>query len=195
VHPLTRRVSRPFGAPPLSADAVDRPTSVGNDGRVADAALYFPYIEVPDSPALARVLLYWDELGSIIPRRLGPTELTRRTRELVDTGLVRPLDPGGYWRELEGFTEEFLALVEGIDGPAVAPVWVHRDKGTGRIRDELIGRELARTAHERHWVRVDGRVAAIFMASLAGRLSRVWSDARRRPTRCAPVPPRADPPT
>jgi hypothetical protein len=67
---------------------------------MADAALYYPYIEVPDSPALTRVLLYWDELGSIIPHERSPMRLRARTRELVDTGLVRPVSPDDYGTNL-----------------------------------------------------------------------------------------------
>lgn len=34
---------------------------------MARKVLYFPYISVPESAWFTRVLLYWDEVGSIVP--------------------------------------------------------------------------------------------------------------------------------
>src|SRR3954463_2396584 len=96
----------------MQTAAVDRACPVRHHQGVAHSALYFPYIEVPQSAPLARVLLYWDELGSIIPEGFRPTGYSARTRELVDTGLVRPVDPQRYWRELDGLADDFLSLVD-----------------------------------------------------------------------------------
>jgi hypothetical protein len=37
---------------------------------MADAVIYFPYIRVPDNEWFTRVLLYWDQLGTIVPEEL-----------------------------------------------------------------------------------------------------------------------------
>lgn len=141
---------------------------------MANAALYFPYIEVPDRPELVRVLLYWDELGSIVPLSV---EHQDRTRELVAAGLVRRVDPEEYYwdEEFAGFKEEFLELVDALPltGHAAAdPVPIHREKAMWQLWRELGKRRLARPS-DSSWMEVRAPVAALFMAYLAGRLSRV----------------------
>jgi len=32
-----------------------------------NSVIYFPYIRVPESPWLTQMLLYWDQLSSIVP--------------------------------------------------------------------------------------------------------------------------------
>ena len=39
--------------------------------RVYNSVLYFPEVQVPRNDWLARVLLYWDRIGTITPRYIG----------------------------------------------------------------------------------------------------------------------------
>lgn len=57
--------------------------------------LYFPYISVPRDPWLFRTLLYWDEVGSIVPMSFleNPEGLTPFMRELVREQLVTQIIP------------------------------------------------------------------------------------------------------
>jgi hypothetical protein len=145
---------------------------------MADAALYYPYIEVPGSATLTRVLLYWDELGTIVPAGIGNDPLGERTRELVRAGLVRPVSPGRYWQELEGFAEGFLRLIQPVQGRLRGGdgVLIHRDKATGMLWGELQRRRLARESRRQEgWYYVEPGVGALFMAYLAARLSQVSS--------------------
>jgi hypothetical protein len=73
----------------MSVGAVDLCQTIEDDRLMPDRALYFPFIEVPDSPALTRVLLYWDELGTIVPAHLDEGDIGPRTRRLADAGLTR----------------------------------------------------------------------------------------------------------
>jgi hypothetical protein len=85
------------------------------DAVVTDSALYFPYIEVPERPSLTRVLLYWDRLGTIAPPPVDPEEpqlLSKRMRQLVDSGLVETVEPDRYFRRMDGFAEGFLAILD-----------------------------------------------------------------------------------
>jgi hypothetical protein len=92
------------------------------DHRVAPhGALYFPYIDVPDRPELARVLLYWDELGTIVPESFADEGLGPRTRDLVSAGLVRAVDPRDYYDGLRDFDEGFLGLVDALPPSPVPP--------------------------------------------------------------------------
>ena len=150
-----------------------------NDSTVADVALYFPYMDVPDSPALTRVLLYWDQLGSIIPLdiynwidRVNSPDWTERTLELVHAGLVLPVNPRQHWEELRGLEDEFLQVLDTqrIEAPMVAPTQIRWDKAVIGLWSELGHRGLVRGDYP--WMEVDGRVGALYMAFLAGRLGR-----------------------
>jgi hypothetical protein len=137
---------------------------------MADSALYFPYIEVPDRPSLTRVLLYWDRLGTIAP--WGVQDLSERMRGLVDCELVERVDPQDALDALYGYQDGFLALLDVIGGlPASAGVSrIHREKASSQI-----WRKLSRDGfvYEKHpisdgtWMAVDERVADLYMAYLA----------------------------
>jgi hypothetical protein len=77
---------------------------------MADRALYFPYMRVPDSPALTRVLLYWDELGVIWPAAAPPPR-TERMKALVGSGLVVQVDLGRLQDPWKPYSE-FLRLLQ-----------------------------------------------------------------------------------
>lgn len=66
---------------------------------MGDKVLYFPYISVPDTAWFTRVLLFWDEVGTIVPRDVQGEALDEmigpRTRALRDAGLVRLIEPAG----------------------------------------------------------------------------------------------------
>ena len=53
--------------------------------------LYFPYINVPNSIWFTRMLLYWDEVGAIVPYEYidNPEKLDSHTKSLVEAELVR----------------------------------------------------------------------------------------------------------
>lgn len=141
---------------------------------MADAALYYLYIEVPDNPALTRVLLYWDQVGSIIPADLGNNRTRRRNGELVEAGLLRQIHPDEHWDELEGFAEGFLRLVELVPARHREDdhVLIHRDKATFHLWLELEACGLAhKSEHNRGWYEVEPAVGSLFMAYLAARLS------------------------
>jgi hypothetical protein len=155
---------------------LDARPAVREDECVPDGALYFPFIDVPNSPALARVLLYWDDLATIVPVSVGGSRFRPHTRELVDLHLVRPLDPEEYAMDVFGSGEDFIRLVDGLP-PLVeqlAPVVIHGDKATSDVWNELEQRQLAGWIRDDPgWLNVDARVGALFMAHLAARLGRL----------------------
>jgi Family of unknown function (DUF6236) len=145
---------------------------------VADSALYFPYIEVPEDVSVLRVLLYWDTLGAIIPdgiRRTGTW-----TEELVEAELVKPIRPGRYVsssiviRDLEEILDATLA------GPPAAPFFIHKEKTNRDVVELLDERGLVasssppvshRGLYSDDWIAVEGNAAALYMAYLALRIS------------------------
>ncbi|HHT9131146.1 MAG TPA: hypothetical protein ACFYED_01530 [Candidatus Tripitaka californicus] len=81
---------------------------------MADKVLYFPYIRVPENEWFTRVLLYWDEIGSIVPSEYiyRPEALGNYMIELLQSGLVRQVFPGDYTHKIPKFEEAFLELID-----------------------------------------------------------------------------------
>jgi hypothetical protein len=77
-------------------------------------ALYFPYINVPKSEWFFRVLLYWDQVGSIVPIEVmeRQDDLTPHMRALVNEGLVTPIYPGQFIEHQELFSQIFIDYIK-----------------------------------------------------------------------------------
>jgi hypothetical protein len=79
---------------------------------MTEAAIYFPYINVPEKAWFSRVLLYWDEIRSIVPYRytqdLG--HLSPYMAELMEADLVKPIIPERYAAELSRAMEPSFAI-------------------------------------------------------------------------------------
>ncbi|PKO16848.1 MAG: hypothetical protein CVU39_06425 [Chloroflexi bacterium HGW-Chloroflexi-10] len=76
--------------------------------------LYYPYIAIP-SNWLKKSLLYWDEIGSIIPRNVGESAITPDMKYLIQLKILRPFDPTDiYCRStsaIDGLKDEFEGIV------------------------------------------------------------------------------------
>jgi hypothetical protein len=146
---------------------------------VADSALYYPYLNVPETGALNAVLLYWDELGAIVPRAVSPNKFTR---DLVAAGLVSPIAPRDFRAFYDPvFLRGFEELLDGL--PPVAepapPIFVHIDKGTGDLWELLDRRGLVTRSPDDQrrglggsgWLCVEGRAGALYLAYVASWLA------------------------
>ncbi|MBE0659508.1 MAG: hypothetical protein IH602_17575 [Bryobacteraceae bacterium] len=148
--------------------------------------LYFPFIRVPESPWLTRMLLYWDHVGTITPYEFmqEPERLGPHTQSLVQEGLVLPIFPGQYVHDLPQFEEQFLRFVSSksdvLDrrraqflAGSHAPIHLEKLGTVGNGLEEL---HLAR--REGNWSLVETDTAEEFMAYLAtvlGQLPEVQS--------------------
>lgn len=81
---------------------------------MTDKVLYFPYIRVPENAWFTQVLLYWDQVGSIIPSEYisQPEKLGKYMGELIHEELVKPVQPGNYIHEIPNFDEAFFKLID-----------------------------------------------------------------------------------
>jgi uncharacterized protein DUF6236 len=151
-----------------------------------DNALYFPYINVPQSSWFTRVLLYWDKVSSIVPSEYinHPERLSPFMRELLMAGLVEQVIPRLYVDEIRCFDEAFLRYIDNQsrkrqNNPiterkqTVQPVQIHLEK-VGNIGNELVDRGLAKYK-DYPWYDVDPWVANSFMAYLAATLGQLES--------------------
>jgi hypothetical protein len=68
---------------------------VSDSRQIADSVLDFPTIRPPESEWFSRVLLYWDRVGTILPRHYSRdhTFLRPYTSALLDAGLLTPIAP------------------------------------------------------------------------------------------------------
>lgn len=144
---------------------------------MADSALYFPYIEVPEDISVLRVLLYWDTLGAIVPARIRTGSWTE---ELIEAELVEPIRPGGHVSTsivLQDL-EELLDATPVERAPA-APFFIHKEKTNLDVIELLDERGLLtssppashRGRYSGDWIAVEGNSAALYMAYLALRIS------------------------
>src|SRR5438876_3365601 len=81
-----------------------------------ETALYFPNIRVPEESWFTRVILYWDDAASIVPRRMHDSDvvLSGYMSELISAHLVRRIQPwDAQARNAFGtFDEDFIALLD-----------------------------------------------------------------------------------
>ena len=170
-------------------------TNAGGSDDVADGVLYFPYISVPQNAWFTRVLLYWDEVGSIVPARHArdQSRVTAFMRDLVSAKLVRPIVPEAFDRHLYAAVDPFLEFV--ASDPEIAAraksgfgsesasrggsepgtsFRIHRGKFSYILGRELERRGLARPAGDgrrgRDWLEVESRTATAYMAYLSATL-------------------------
>jgi hypothetical protein len=165
---------------------------------VTEGVLYFPYISVPRNAWFTRVLLYWDEVGSIVPERHAQdlSRVSAFMRDLVGAGLVRPIVPENFdrwlWRAIEPFLEfvdsdpEIVrraalgfgseAASRGGSEPGTS-MQIHRGKLGLVLGDQLQDRGLARPAgngrRRGDWLEVESRTATAYMAYLSATLGAI----------------------
>jgi hypothetical protein len=135
-----------------------------------DQAIYFPYIDVPNSPTLTRVLLYWDVVGSIVPRGISHRGRAA-AKELTDTGLVREIHPEDFADAIQDLDVRFFEILK-----TYRPVeddehiLMHAGKfGGPKIWRTLTKYGIAVDARG-EWYPMPRRIAGLYMAYLAGLL-------------------------
>jgi len=146
--------------------------------------LYFPYIRIPESRWLTQMLLYWDQVSSIVPYQFvqEPESLGQYMRCLVEEELVFQVIPSNYISEIPRFLEVFQRYLDNL-GPEVSSrtrrfvqgdlFRIHIEK-MGPIADALCRHRLARQT-EYPWYDVERDTADDFMSYLATALGQLDS--------------------
>src|SRR5439155_7516934 len=82
----------------------------------------FPYIRVPRSVWLTQVLLYWDQVGSIVPYEYinKPEELGPYMQQLLMEELVVQIQPGAYLHSLPRFAAAFAEYLDHLGSELTA---------------------------------------------------------------------------
>jgi hypothetical protein len=146
--------------------------------------LYFPYIRVPESSWLTQMLLYWDQVSSIVPYDFiaKPELLGDHMLNLVRENLVFQVIPSAYIYEIPRFFDGFMTYVESLgqeiddrrDRFARGNAFrIHIEK-LDNLGDALVRQRLA--ALDRYpWYDVECDTANDFMSYLAASLGQVNS--------------------
>jgi hypothetical protein len=144
---------------------------------LADRVLYFPHIRVPDNDWFTRALLYWDEVGTIVPHA-PPDEvrdiLGERTWALIEAGLVVPVRAGEAIH-VPHFDQAFIKLIEAdpqIPRSKTSDIprktfQLHMTKPGGEITAYLQDRGLLERRADSSWLDVEERTADLLMTYLA----------------------------
>jgi len=144
--------------------------------------LYYPTISIPTSGWLRRALLYWDEIGSIVPMDYEEKVLipySPEIRYLKAEGEFRPFRPQELARHRETMREFEHELIDIIESPKFQELLppprmrvlhsrIHREKVFHSIENYLVGLGLAKHDEEDwDWLRFENRTALLYMAILA----------------------------
>jgi len=153
--------------------------------------LYYPYINIPNSDWAGRSLIYYDRIGSIVPQRYLYQEFEPYMRNLVDNGLIEPINP---WTVLHSTSRTFQPLLAYFRSAAFnakkrhksfrknysaklhhdkfppGSVRIHEDKFDNDIFYALREMDLA-VEDENGWYRVERTTANDLMTFLASVLS------------------------
>ena len=149
---------------------------------VKSCAIYYPYIRVPQSAWFTRVLLYWDEVGAIVPYEYiqDPDRLGQYMVGLVREQLVNQVVPGAHLWRVNNFADAFIDYVDQKarrpEPPEQNPwVPVHMEK-LQKVGEKLCERGLAQSNPADQyspWYNVEPHTADDFMAYLAAVLGQL----------------------
>jgi len=148
---------------------------------MANKILYYPYVNLPQSNWTTKSILYWDEVGAIIPREFidRTEEYGDQMLELVGLGLVRQVFPEEILFQGMPFSTYFSALMEraefNMDQKRInfangLVSRIHKEKFSHDLFNNLVGNGLAiRTIGE--WYHVETETASLMMIYLASMIS------------------------
>jgi len=137
--------------------------------------LHYPTIKIPDESWIRQAILYWDEIGSIIPH--GEFHYIRHNRaqfELSNLGLLRIFNPEDYVQKNETLAHEYIEIVEsGVFGEPIKDVeeavardsYIYEAKFMHEVKHYLVNQGFAKQINKK--VYIDWRLALLYMAMLA----------------------------
>jgi hypothetical protein len=147
--------------------------------------LYFPYINVPNSTWFTRMLLYWDEVGAIVPYDFicRPELLDEYTRSLVKATLVKQVIPGNFIEKIPEYNESFINYIESLGSklekrrksfkqlPGIKTCRIHIEK-MDKLAKFFVSMELAKEK-DYPWYEVEAETGKEFMTYLAATLGKI----------------------
>ena len=144
--------------------------------------LYYPTFKIPAHEWLTDALLYWDQVGSIVPERMKKVLNTPNIRYLMDEDCYRRFEPAPAFGQIQGASTFEAELTNRLDSPAFAQalandsggqLWsVAFEKMTQQAWEILAARNLTADKHfTTSWLRVRRPAAIVYMGLLADRIA------------------------
>jgi hypothetical protein len=147
---------------------------------VKKTILYYPTITIPTGAWLRQALLYWDELGSIVPEDRSLLMDSPDIEWLKNEHVFRPFSPElikrGGGTVVDEFKSELLDTVKSADFRKLLPpvkerqfsARVHKDKVSQELYGLLKDRHLAREKRDDAvWYYFEEPLALLYMAKMA----------------------------
>jgi len=154
---------------------------------VKNNLLYYPYIDLPESEWLTRMLLYYDQIGTITPLEYldHPDKFSPYTLDLIKENLVIQVFPSQYVNGIEGFAESFKEYIESLSDIKTRRSFFRNKRipfisNRSRIHvskmeplcDYLVKKRLAQK-FDNQWYDVEDSTAFDFMSYLAAMIGQV----------------------
>lgn len=148
-------------------------------------AIYFPYIVVPKSDWFVKVLLYWDDIFSIVPSDYlyNPDKLGSFMQTLVQEEFVKFAMPSALIPNINNFTEGYAQILTNNGLPKLSdlnkvrtfPIHIEKMEEVRIILDErgLCRESLVRGGYP--WFDVETKAASLFMGYLAMKIGSLES--------------------
>lgn len=154
-----------------------------NHKGIKETILYYPTISIPSNEWLKQAVLYWDEVGSIVPQRYDETEINPYSPEiqyLKDEGEFRPFRTDliyrQSWNVVQEFENELLDVIASDEFQnRLAPIekrrissCIHEDKVSDTVFHFLRDEGLAlRRDGVYGWYFFETKTALLYMSLLA----------------------------
>lgn len=139
--------------------------------------LYFPTIDIPNNNWTIKSILYWDEVGIIVPRAFieEPKQYKHSTRELLKSDLIKQIIPSEYISGSKSFNEGFISLLSNPNFGLEEKQSNFKNEKYSKIHFEKFGYELMNVLIEfkiaqrgdSGWYFVEGKTANLLMTYLA----------------------------
>jgi hypothetical protein len=158
--------------------------------KMKKTILYYPTISIPNNSWLRKAILYWDEIGSIVPQRYYDSSLIPYSPEiqyLKDEGEFRPFRPDALaqrsYKQIQEFENELVDIVLSTEFQQLKDrkqllyhsksdekqfMYIHYDKVSHTVFEFLQDAGLAREIpDEDDWYEFEKTTAFLYMALLA----------------------------
>lgn len=145
--------------------------------------IYFPYIDLPKNSWTIKSVLYWDQVGIIVPPDFAkkPKQYQAFSLDLLKSDLVEQVFPDNYTWRLKNFNKGFLKLIDQPKFHLKARQRNFQNGSWSRIHVQKFGQELMYYLEELNiakrkdwsWFRVETKTANLMMLYLATVVSKV----------------------
>lgn len=148
--------------------------------------LYYPSIVVRNPEWIRKSILYWDEIGAIVPQDESARSLINGNKditELIINEVFSPFSPEPYVSENVDFVGEFISTIESdrferylAQDRSSNGIDLYKVKMHGRLADYLIDKGLGRMKWGSSLINVNRNVGYLYMSLLAESLANASRD-------------------